>query len=88
MTDLEKIERVYDLIIALVVAKKTVTVKNCFESVDVYYDTVYHIKIGKVHAESESLCELYSLVKYTLAKHVFNEDIQVLVDGDLFAVIK
>lgn len=88
MTDLEKIERVYDLIIALVVAKKTVTIQNCLDSIDVYYDTQYHIKMGKVHAESESLYELYSLVKYLLAKHVFGEDIKVFVDGDLFAVIK
>lgn len=89
MTDLEKLDSVYDLIIGFVVSNKTVTIKTCFESVDVYRcDNVYHIQTDEVHAESESFCKLYSLVKYSLVRHVFNDDIKVIVDGVLFAVIK
>ena len=95
MTDLERVEAIYDLVLSLVVSGKKVTVKVKSYSVDFCYsDNVYHFCTKRpsaercVTAESETLHSLYDLVKHDIADHTFYDDIEIIVNDRLFAIIK
>ena len=94
MTDLERVEQIYDLVLSLVVSGKKTTVKTKCYSVDFYRDTVYHFCTKRpsaemeITAESETLHSLYNLVKHDIADHVFSDDIEILVNDEIFAIIK
>lgn len=88
MTDLNRVEYLYNLILPIVVDRKKVTVKTALFSVDFFRDEVYHLSTDDVKAESESFCSLFELVKHSIAKSTLHEDIKIFVEGDLFAIIK
>lgn len=89
MTNLERVEIIYNLILALVVGEKKVTVRTKFFSVDFCKkNNLYHMHTDKVHASSEYLHSLYDLVNSTLADKSLCEDIEIITDKELFAIIK
>ena len=88
MTNLERVENMYNLIISLVCTKKLVTVKTKYFSVDFSSDEVYHMRTDKVTAESESLYPLFDLVKNTIERTSLCDEIEILLDEKTFAVIK
>ena len=89
MTNLERVENMYSLIISLVCTKKLVTVKTRYFSVDFsIIDEVYHMRTGKVTAESESLYQLFALVKNIIERTSLCDDIEIFLDSKVFAVIK
>lgn len=88
MTELDRVEYIYNLILPIVVDRKKVTVKTALFSVDFFRDEVYHISNDEVRAESKTMCSLFELVKHSIAKSTLHEDIKIFVDGDLFAIIK
>lgn len=88
MTDLERVEYMYNFIVPIVVDRRTVTVKTALFSVDFYRDDVYHIKTEDVNAESKTLYPLFELVKHSIKHTSLCDDIEVIVDGELFALIK
>lgn len=95
MTDIERVEQIYDLVLSLVVTGKKVTVKtNCYSvnfslDDDVYYMTTKRPSAERcVSAESETLHSLYDLAKHSIADHALCDDIEILVNDKLFAVIK
>lgn len=89
MTNLERVCLAYDLILALVTSDKKVTVKTKFYSVDFWKKSdMYHMHTEKVTASSEYLHPLYELVRSTIADRSLCEDIEILEDNKIFAVIK
>lgn len=88
MTDLERVENIFNLLLSLVCTKKIVTVRTRDFSVDFSSDNVYHMRTDKVVAESAYLYDLFDLVKHTVARASLCSDIEILLDGKVFAVIK
>lgn len=88
MTDLERVENIFNLLLSLVCTKKIVTVRTRDFSVDFSSNKVYHLHTDKVSAESEYLYDLFDLVKHTVARASLCSDIEILLDGKVFAVIK
>lgn len=89
MTNLERVCLAYDLVLALVVSDKKVTVKTKFYSVDFWKKgDMYHMHTEKVVAHSEFLHSLYDLVNHTIADKALCEDIEILVDNEVFAIFK
>lgn len=89
MTNLERVCMMYDLILALVVSDKKVTVKTKYYSVDFWKEKdTYHMHAEKVTASSEYLHSLYELVRSTIADRSLCEDIEILEDNKIFTVIK
>ena len=89
MTKLERVCLMYDFILALVTSDKKVTVKTKFYSVDFWKkNDMYHMHADKVVAHSEYLHSLYELVRSTIADESLCEDIEIIVDEKVFAVIK
>ena len=89
MTNLERVCMMYDFILALVTSDKKVTVKTKFFSVDFWRENdMYHMHYEKVTASSEYLHPLYDLVRSTIADRSLCEDIEIIADEKVFAVIK
>lgn len=88
MTNLERVENMYNLILSLVCTKKVVTVKTKYFFVDFSSDEVYHMRTDKVTAESEYLHALFDLAKNTIERTSLCDEIEILLDGEVFAVIK
>lgn len=89
MTNLERVCLAYDLILALVVSDKKVTVKTKYYSVDFWKkNDTYHMHAEKVVAHSEYLHSLYELVRSTIADKALCEDIEIMVDNEVFAIFK
>lgn len=88
MTNLERVENMYNLIVSLVCTKTVVTVKTKYFFVDFSSDEVYHMRTDKVTAESEYLYDLFNLVKHTIERTSLCDDIEILLGGEVFAVIK
>ena len=88
MTDLERVENMYNLLLSLVCTKKIVTVRTKYFSVDFSSDEVYHMRTDKVTAESAYLYDLFDLVKHNIERASLCNDIEILLDGKVFAVIK
>ena len=70
MTNLERVENMYNLLLSLICTKKVVTVKTKFFFVDFSSDEVYHMRTDKVTAESEYLHALFDLVKKKAEKEL------------------
>lgn len=89
MTNLERVCLIYDFVLALVASDKKVTVKTKFYSVDFWKKgDMYHMHTEKVVAHSEYLHPLYELVRSTIADKSLCEDIEIIADEKVFAVIK
>lgn len=68
---------------------KKVTVKTKFYSVDFWKKgDMYHMHTEKVVAHSEYLHPLYDLVRSTIADKALCEDIEIIADEKVFAIIK
>lgn len=89
MTNLERVCMMYDFILALVSNDKKVTVRTKFYSVDFWKKgDMYHMQAEKVFAHSEYLHPLYELVRPIIADKSLCEDIEIIADEKVFAVIK
>lgn len=89
MTDLERVEQIYDFILSLVITHKKVTVKANHTVVDfVHASDKYYAHTTKATAESEFLHPVYDLVKHEIADLAFGEDIEIIVNEKVFAIIK
>lgn len=89
MTNLERVCLMYDFVLALVTSDKKVTVRTKFYSVDFWRENdMYHMHTEKVNASSEYLHSLYDLVTDTIERTSLCEDIEILLDGKVFVVIK
>lgn len=89
MTNLERVCLMYDFVLALVTSDKKVTVRTKFFSVDFWRESdMYHMHTEKVTASSEYLHQLYELVRPTIADRSLCEDIEILENDKIFAVIK
>lgn len=89
MTNLERVCLMYDFVLALVTSDKKVTVRTKFFSVDFWRENdMYCMRTEKVTASSEYLHSLYELVRTTIADRSLCEDIEILENSKVFAVIK
>ena len=89
MSNSERVWMMYDLILALVISEKKVTVRTKFFSVDFCKENnMYHMHTEKVIASSEYLHSLYDLVHSTLTDKSLCEDIEIIADNEIFAIFK
>lgn len=89
MSDFERVRLMYDLILGLVVSGKKVKVVTQLFSVEFFEkNKVFYAKTEKVTASADYLHSLYDLVKYSIAEGALGGEIDILINGKSFAVIK
>ena len=91
MTDLERVEQIPEFVLALVLTHKKVTVKANWTVVNFEFirsKDKYNAHTDKASASSEFFNHVFDMVKHTLADHAYGEDIEIIVNDKVFAVIK
>ena len=87
--DLERVERMYPLVLSLVVNYGKVQIKNDLFSVDfIAGKKRYLVKTTDVHVSSRYFCSVYDIVKFMIAEKSFSREIEIISNDKVFAVIK
>lgn len=94
MTDLERVDSIYEFVLALVITHNTVSVKTKYSTVHFTFSKnasaskKYCAYTAGVKVSGEFFHHVFDIVKHEIADHVFGEDIEIVIHDKVFAVIK
>lgn len=89
MTDLERVETIYTMLLSLVVSGHKVHVKAGTYEVDFSFkNKTYSFKTKDVFCNSRYFTCLYDVVKFSMAESLFGREIEISFNDKIFAVIK
>lgn len=94
MTDLERIDSIYEFALALVLTHGTIFVKTKHSTVRFTFSKnasaskKYCAYTEKAKVNSEFFHPVFDLVRHEMADHTFGENIEIVIHDKVFAVIK